>query len=177
MKSYTQAPDEVHRRIKDLIEKHYSDTLGSDGVSVKIDVLMAHEDEEDTPAVLLNGYPCLAVIRVLNLKDRTMERGDAEIVIDNGKYEAMDPEERDALLDHELYHLELKLDKFDRPKRDAQGRPLLGLKKHDRQFGWFDAIARRHGNASAELQQAHELQMEAGELYFDFAENYAEAGA
>ena len=51
---------------------------------------------------------------------------------------------------------------------DECARPKLKLKKHDRQFGWFDKIAERHGHASGEVRQALKLFTEARQLYFDF---------
>jgi hypothetical protein len=164
MKTYDQAPEEVHDRAKALIRKYHPEL---EEVGIRIDILMASTDTEDSHAVTLGGYPCHAVIRNLGPKERAMGRGDVEIVIALDKYAAMTDAERDALLDHELYHLEPRLGKYDKPKFDDHHRPLFSMRKHDRQFGWFDEIARRHGDASFEVQQAHEIRDEAGQLYFD----------
>jgi hypothetical protein len=40
------------------------------------------------------------------------------------------------------------------------------MKLHDREFGWFDAIAARHGAASCEVQQVTKLVEEAAQIYF-----------
>ena len=179
MKTYTMAPVSVHDIIQGLIKKHYHDTLGAEGVGVKIDVLMAADDSDDGRAVVCQGYAALAVVRVTNLRERTAGRGDAEIVVDEAAFLRMEGNRRAALLDHELFHLELRHDRHKRPRRDALGRPLLALRKHDRQFGWFDVIAWRHGEASVEVSQARALRRgEAGQLYFEFANEgeLAEAG-
>jgi len=42
------------------------------------------------------------------------------------------------------------------------------MRKHDHQFGWFDAVAQRHGEASPEVRQARVLMESSGQLYFDF---------
>ena len=41
--------------------------------------------------------------------------------------------------------------------RDEAVRPRLRCLKHDWQFGWFDLIARRHGEHSLEVRQAREM--------------------
>lgn len=165
MKTYDQAPEEVRDRITKLIRRFHPDL---EKVQVRIDLLMASTDAEDAHAVTLGGYPCYAVVKILGPKERAMERGDAEIVIDRDEYEAMTPERRDALLDHELYHLEIRRDKVGQPKRDDHQRPLLKMRKHDFNVGWFHEIARRHGVASIEVSQALSLREEQGQAYFDF---------
>jgi hypothetical protein len=54
------------------------------------------------------------------------------------------------------------------PVFDAVGRPKLLMRKHDHQFGWFDEVAQRHGEASPEVRQARVLMESSGQLYFDF---------
>lgn len=166
MKTYDQAPQKVHDRVNALIKRYHPDL---EKVGLRVDLLMASTDNEDAHAVTLNGYPCIAVVKILGPKERAMERGDAEIVIDRDAYEGMDDEERDALLDHELYHLEITLDKYGKPKVDDHQRPKLKMRKHDRQFGWFDEIARRHGEYSIEISQAKAFVDEAGQLYLDLS--------
>jgi hypothetical protein len=52
-------------------------------------------------------------------------------------------EKKMALLDHELCHAELALDKEGEPKVDAGGRKQYRIRKHD--FQEFNAIIERHG--------------------------------
>ncbi len=172
-KTYDQAPTEVHDRIAALMARFYFDTLKLAGL--RIDVLMASTDTEGGHAVTLGGYPCQAVVKILGPKERAMDRGDAEIVIDRDNYEALDPAERDALLDHELYHLELQLDKHGKVKLDDHRRPKLKMRKHDFNVGWFHEIARRHKTASFEVKQATAFVAEQGQLYFGFAGDEAAA--
>jgi hypothetical protein len=167
-KTYDQAPNEVRDRVMDLIRRFHPDL---ELVKIRIDLLMASTDAEDAHAITHGGYPALAVVKILGPKERAMERGDAEIVIDRDAYEAMSGEQRDALLDHELYHLEIKRDKAGLPKRDDHQRPLLKMRKHDVQVGWFAEIARRHKEHSHEVRQATEIFEESGQLYFGFAQS------
>lgn len=165
MKTYETCPKHVADRVAAMIKKFHPDLLKC---KVKVDLLFVSTDA-DGPALTLHGYACAAVVRKLGSKDRAAGRGDAEIVIDKEGYMTMGDPERDALLDHELYHLVVALDRDKRPKADGEGRPVLKLRKHDREFGWFDEIARRHGEHSGEIQQARALLSNGGgQLYFNF---------
>lgn len=167
MKTYVPCPESVRERVDALITKFHPDLKAA---GVKIDLVFVADENEDAdkPALTLHGYACFAVVRKLPVKDRAMGRGDAEIVIDQARYNELKAKRQDALLDHELYHL-ITVKDGSTFKRDAVARPVLKLRRHDRQFGWFDAIARRHGENSIEVVQARELIGEAQQTYFTFA--------
>jgi hypothetical protein len=50
--------------------------------------------------------------------------------------------------------------------RDDIGRPKIVMRKHDFEFGWFTAVAARHGAHSMERQQAQEILCQAGQFYW-----------
>ncbi len=165
-KIYSKAPDECIERVAHLIKLFHSPLLLAD---VKIDLLSVANDDDDKPALALHGYPCLAIIRITGVKERTKGAGDAEIIIDESRYLALDDPSRDALLDHEIYHLELRIDKkTDKVKLDCRGRPKLGMRKHDVQIGHFIEIAERHGAASIECKQATNLYLSHQQTLFAF---------
>ncbi len=166
MKTYSKCPDAVATRAAALIKKFPPD-LGIVGLT--IDFISVVNSEDGEPALMLNGYPCAAVVKIIGPKERAIGRGDAEIVIDEEGWMNMEDETKDALLDHELYHLEVAKNKHGKPKKDQYGRPQLKMRKHDRQLGWFDEIAKRHGSASIECQQATRLFLGGKQLYFSFA--------
>lgn len=94
---------------------------------------------------------------------------DATIVICRPTWVTLSQRQRDALIDHELTHLERATDKEDGTFQvDAVNRPKLKMRRHDHQFGWFDEVAQRHGEASPEVRQARRLMESSGQLYFDF---------
>lgn len=141
--------------------ERYHGHLRDNGVT--IDFLFAHAktnqngDVEDA-ALKLNGYPCGAIVRIVGLKDRTKGNADAEIVVDGDQWDEWSRAEQIALIDHELQHLTLVPSKDGKGiKRDDLDRPKLKMRLHDRQFGWFDIIARRHGEAAFEVKQATEM--------------------
>jgi hypothetical protein len=164
MKSYSLAPD-----ADDCIEKiraaHHEALEG-----VTVSALFAFDDESSDPVLKHQGYPAGAVVRVTPARDRALGVADATIVVDRAGWLALSQRQRDALIDHELTHVTRALDKESGgPLFDALNRPKLTLRKHDHQFGWFDEVAQRHGEASPEVRQARALMESSGQLYFDFA--------
>lgn len=166
---YSKAPADVAERALPLIEKNHFELFNHD---LKIDYIFANATVKDDgtptgPAVSHGGYPALAVARNLSMKDRVMGRGDCEIVIDADRWPLLSDAEKDALLDHEIEHFQIAMDKYGNPKLDDIHRPKLKIRKHDHQFGWFDNIARRHGLASLEVRQFQELcYCDAGGQYY-----------
>lgn len=124
--------------------------------SAIIDLIDAY-DTNGGPAVLHHGIPAYAVVRAVPLKDRTMGRGDCEITFDGFMVGHLSEDAQRALIDHELYHLEIKRNKDGQVKFDDLGRVEFKMRPHDREFGWFDSIARRWGRHSMEVRQAMDM--------------------
>lgn len=152
MKTYSQASDDVERTIARMRLEHYAPDL--DGVTIA--ALFVYDTEASEPVLMHGGYPAQATVRITPVKDRALGMADAVIVIDRSNWLTLTVAQRDALIDHEMYHLERATDPdTELPLTDAVDRPKLKMRRHDRQYGWFDAIAERHGRASASyIQQA-----------------------
>lgn len=165
MKTYSQASDDVLRTIERIREEFHAPDL--DGVTVA--ALFVYDMEATEPVLTHGGYPAQAMCRITPVRDRALGVADAVIVIDRSHWLTLNVQAREALIDHELYHLERVVDEdTELPKTDAVDRPKLRIRKHDHQFGWFDAIAERHGEASPEVRQAKQLIAATGQLYLDF---------
>src|SRR5690606_5222802 len=118
----------------------------------------------------VNGYPAAAMVKINSYRDRVEGKADATIFIDADEWEGLDDPRREALIDHELQHLEVKRDPdTGAPLSDDAGRPKLKIRKHDHQYGWFDVIAERHGDASYEVRQAKAFADRHGQTYFGWA--------
>lgn len=160
---------DVHQLVRDVMEA-YHERLAD--VKLSVDILLAYVDTDDAgnpleEALKLHGYPCMATIKIRGPKDRAEGRGDVLLSLDVHAFLDLSDTERAAVIDHELTHVDLQLDKNGKPKTDDYGRPKLTLRLHDRQFGWFDAVALRHGRESQEVQQAAALHAKyAKQLYF-----------
>jgi len=123
---------------------------------IEIDLIDAY-DSGGGAAVVHHGLPAFAVVRSIPLKDRVMGRGDVEITFDALRVSRMSERQKKALIDHELTHLEFKLNKDGEKTVDDIGRYLFKMKPHDREFGWFESVAMRWGKDSVESAQAREM--------------------
>lgn len=137
---------------------------------VKIDFVFAYGARDDNDqrighALTKNGIQCLGITRKIPLKDRALGRGDAEIALDGDWWEEASEKEQKALLDHELHHLSVKIDKRGLV-RDDLNRPVIVLRKHDFEFGWFTIIAERHGQHSQERKYAAAMMDAAGQCFW-----------
>lgn len=170
MPRFEPCPEEVAELANDLINK-YADHQPLVVARVKIDLVFAFADRDDQGlaknyALTKGGVRCLGIARVINLKDRTMGRGDAEVCLDGDHWETSTDRERRALLDHEIHHITPKLDRGGGFMLDDNHRPLIKMRKHDYDFGWFAVIAMRHGDASPERIQAKQMHDEAGQFFW-----------
>jgi hypothetical protein len=161
-KRYDRASDDVVQHIRKLREKYY-DYLEEVTVGA-----MFVSDEDGVPCLEHRGYPAAAVCRLVPSRDRAAGLSDVMIIIDRAVWQTYDAKQKAALVDHELYHIEPVI-KDGVQKYDAQERPKCKIRKHDYQFGWFDEIANRHGEASCEVSQAKMLVEMSGQLYFNFS--------
>lgn len=133
---------------------------------VKIDYVFAYGDRDEatgelkSTALKLHGVAALGIARKMPLKDRALGRGDAEISLDGDWWKEASDAERRALLDHELHHLVPTYD------TDDLRRPIIKIRPHDFQFGWFKVIAARHGIASQERIQAKAMMDDAGQYFW-----------
>ncbi len=165
-KIYSQAPSDVADRVAHLI-KVFHPAIKDAGV--KIDLLSVADDDPDVDYPLkLRGHPAYATCRAVDIKGRTMGRGDAEIVIDEARYLTMPDAQKDALLDHEIEHIDIQFNKKGRVKLDCCRRPKIKMKLHDVEVGWFTNVAQRHGAASIECKQATQIFLEHKQTLFEF---------
>lgn len=164
--------DEVHDLIGEIVEKHHGELH-----KAEVTVGVTYAFNEKGPAVKLHGVACAAVIKINSLKARAEGAPDATITIDGklwrsgGNHAPLPDARRRALIDHEINHLMVSRDKEGQIKADDLGRPKLRMRPHDFEVGWFKVIARRHGSASFEVQQAAKLVDNRGQLLFPWAAN------
>lgn len=160
--------------LQDVVKRYHPD-LDSHGVTVALEFAGISNDAKakGKHAVMLHGYPCIAVVRRTNERERRYGSPDAIITYDAELWDQHTADEREAVLDHECQHLEIVKDESGLAKLDNQMRPRLKLRPHDVQIGWFRAVAERHGRHSAEVQQAKSLVREPrnAQAFFRFMTN------
>lgn len=162
---YSPASEDVQQRVESLIAKYYP-KIAEAGVTIEL--LFATSGEEGGKPLKVGGWPAEACIRAVSGKDRAKGMKDVEMCIDEEHFEELSSEEKDALLDHELYHVVVQYDENEALKTDAYGRPKIGMRKHDYQVGHFVEVAQRHGQASAEVRQMRSIYDTHGQAIFGF---------
>jgi len=163
MPRYSKGSPDQYETVARMMAKYHQPLVDA---GVRIDVIRAYatldaNGDEKGPAVKLHGYPCTAIVRIVPYLQRVKGAGDAEIVIDDLRWDELSTEEQDALIDHEIEHIELKVSSKRKDQgaimRDDADRPKLRLRSHDFRLEGFDSIIRRHGNAALEWQAYEKL--------------------
>lgn len=179
MPTFERCDTEVDRMAKQILAKFETHKpLLECGAT--IDFVFAYADLDDktghpvNDALTKNGVKALGIAKVVAPKDRALGRKDAEIALDGDWWKEAQTDQQEALLDHEIHHLVPKTSK-GALVRDDKGRPMLTLRKHDYEFGFFTVIARRHGRASQEVIQAKALMDRDGQAYWP--DIFGEAGS
>ena len=167
-KIYSRAPDALIKQVAEVMTTYCPDLTQN---NVRIDCLTIADSDEDSedPPLKLHGYACAAIVRIQSAKERAKGLGDAEIIFDEKAFIDLPQATQVALIHHELHHLEIQRTPKGKVVLDDYRRPKLKMRLHDRQFGWFDEIARIHGTASMEVRQASTLVLAGKQLYFEFA--------
>lgn len=172
MSTYEPCPKEVIELANEIMCEFENHKPLLDA-KVKIDFVFAlsgvNEDGEPTgDAIRFHGCKALALARKIGLKDRTMGRGDAEILIDKDYFEDVTLPQKKALLDHEITHLVIRTDEDGAFLYDQLGRPRLSIKPHDYEFGFFKIVAERYGKNSLEVTQCKAMWDSGGQVLFPF---------
>lgn len=154
-----QKGNDGHRRLLAQVVERYHGGLHDAGVTFDILVAFATKDEAGDPvgpALSHGGYAALATVRINPLKSRVLGQADALITLDGDRWDEYSERQQQAILDHEVTHLELATEEGETGTivlRDDIDRPKLRMRRHDHQFGWFDDVVRRHGRNSIEWSQ------------------------
>lgn len=177
MKTYSAPSDDVLGHITRMHQQYHPEIEDA-----TVGALFVFDDETGEACLKHQGYAAAAVVSITPTKQRALGVADAIIVIDRATWLTLAAKQRDALIDHELEHLDRVISKDTEdspaaPQFDSLGRPKLAMRRHDHQFGWFDDIARRHGDASPEVAQARNFLAVTQQLYFDFGAEPAKRAA
>lgn len=151
-KQFKLAEPEVVRQMVRIRDAHHSMLRDAE---VVIAVLTCVELSK-------GGHAVAGQIRVVPPKDRVTKKVDAEMLLDRKTWERLSHGQQDALLDHELSHLQLRKASYSKDAEgrveleyttDDRGRPLLKLVPADWTAGdGFAAVCRRHGAAAMEFR-------------------------
>jgi len=159
MKIFEKCPPEVDELLEEVVSKVHP-RLREAEVTFGC-VFARNEDEKGNikPAVKRHGVPASAMIAITSAEDRTRGLEDAKLTIDAHIWNRMKPDERRALLDHELTHIIV-----DGEETDDLGRPKLKSRPHDWEIWGFAEIVQRHGRNAPEFRAAEKLMEDYGQL-------------
>lgn len=136
MKTYSDASSDLTSTINRMQIAYHPDLQG-----VTVGALFVFDEESSAQVLKYQGYPAGAVVRISPLRDRALGIADAVIIVDRAYWQSLSAAQKDALLDHELEHLERATDEeTGKPKRDALGRPKLN---------WADRSSRCAGTITS----------------------------
>jgi hypothetical protein len=160
MPTYALCGQQTLAQVADMMHR-YHERLEAAGVRVCCVFAHAAQDkngEPKGPALKLHGYPCAALVRLNNLKQRVQGMADATIEIDGDGWDERPVSEQLAILDHELEHVELEaVGPSGAAKSDNCGRPKLWLRPHDFHGGGFKVIIERHGGDALEAKHCFDF--------------------
>lgn len=147
---YSFADEDTFNDVARRLTVHRPDLAGA---GVRVGVLMAWNP--DGPAVKHGGYPAAATIKVIAHRDRVSKQYDAELVIDQTIWDGLRPRQREALIAHELQHLELVIRVDDEGGQSVQlddgGRPKLKTRPGDWNAGdGFAEVVAEFGDDAVE---------------------------
>ena len=157
--TYQTASQAIQDRAYDAMARYHPHLRDA---KVRLTVLEASgprdaDGEVCGPAIKVRGQKAMACIKVTSLKDRAAGLGDAVLIIDADECDTWSDATWDALLDHELTHLELCTDKHGKLIRDDLGRPKLRMRHHDYEIGGFHEVADRHKGEAVEVQAVQKI--------------------
>lgn len=159
MPTYVRADESVTDLVTEVMQAHHQD-LAAEGVTVATLMARGKRDKDGVlvgVAITIGGYQCAGCLRITSLKQRALGMADAVMLLDGDRWDGWKRERQVALVDHELTHLQL-VDGDEGFETDDLGRPKLRARRHDREFGWFDDVAARHGEHSFEWEQFRDFE-------------------
>src|SRR6185437_13224275 len=162
---YDKVPIEVTEMVAEMMHEHHPE-LEAAGVTVQTLFAFKYDDETGAPepAMKTRGQTVLAKISITNLQDRVRGIADAKLVIDRAfGWERISNGRRQALIDHELTHLNLTTDADGMTKLDDCRRPKLHMRHHDWELTGFAEVCERHGEAAVEVHEILRWQEEYGQ--------------
>lgn len=176
-KYYELAGPEVMATVKKVMDEVRED-LHDAGVTVQAIMIDAGSDEEGNrkPAITKEGWPVAAKIKITSLRDRVLGQADAVMDIDKPYWMDLLPAEREALVDHELAHLELEKDEDGEVRLDASERPVLKTRRHDWHLTGFAEVVERRGEAALEFKGlAAFMEKKPAQMVMDFVQTDGKA--
>jgi hypothetical protein len=163
-RSFEQAGSSVIEVMAKVMFDHRSDLMA---IGVKVSIVFTTKTDADgvvEPGIMVRGIPAAAKIQITSVVDRARGMADAKILVDRSVWDELDDEERAALIDHELTHLEIREPTAEGDTLDGAGRPRLKIRPHDWEVAGFADVVKRHGRKALDFQQVARFRERHGQL-------------
>ena len=116
-------------------------------------VLYAENEDDSKPSVVCKGNPAYAVVRVVSNIDRVTKKYHFEIIIDKDYwFNHLSPEEKESLIYHELYHVNIARTSKGEYKYNPDESIKIRLRKHDLQYEGFSKVIEKFGKDSIDFK-------------------------
>lgn len=154
--TFAPAADDIVDQINAIWAERFPETRNIDPCP-SLAVLMAVSDKDHKPALKHHGWPAAAIISIVPPEQRADGCADLRLKIDQAKWFRMTERQQEALIAHELLHVQVELEgsqSVNPPivKTDDYGRPKVKLRPHDWEVGGFTAIVDWYGDDAIEKQ-------------------------
>ena len=152
-----------------MMGSHHAE-LAAEKVRVAVLMVMPPVNKDGDkigPAVQQGGVEATAKIKVASAGERVLADVDAIMEIDGERWGTLSPKTQAALVDHELEHLIVQVDKKGLTRRHPDGVPVLATQPDDWHLTGFESIVKRHGRHALEAMAIGEL-YENRQMVFEF---------
>lgn len=148
-----EAEPSVCNLVRAVMHKHFPALVQ---LSVTVKTLFAYAGKDKNgdpkgPAMKRNGIALAGKIKVTSQADRAAGLDDAVMTLDGDRWDEWMPRTQEALIHHELTHLETT------GKVDDCGRPKLKSRPHDHECGVFEATMAAYGKDALDTKVVAEI--------------------
>jgi hypothetical protein len=166
---YTPAQPDVIEFVAAVWLDKFPDTYNLDPRPT-LSILMAMPDKDDRPFLKHHGYPAAAIISITSPEERVSGGTDLRLRIDAMAWRSMSERRREALIAHELLHLQVATvpGQDTTPVTDDYGRPKVKLRLHDWEVGGFSLIVDWYGDDAIEKRIVNEINDRLGQMVLPF---------
>lgn len=167
MTIYDKAPKEAEEIAKELIETcEELAPLKECGMTYELSFARGKPKKDGTvpDAITHQGHKALGLASKFKPQDRVHGKPDCRVTVDADWWDSAPDEQRRSLLFHEFYHFDPKVGEDLCVCQDSAGRPVINMRKHDVQVGWFWAPVRRFGASAMESIQFKEIVESGGQI-------------
>jgi hypothetical protein len=150
-KFHTQAGSDTHSMLQDVIKESHGKLIKSSFL-----ILFKHGGWES------KGRTILGRVKVVGDDIRSTFGYDAIIYLNRNAWVMFSPVQKKYLLDHELCHLDVVVDKNFDTKIGEDGRPKLTTNPHDLED--FVAVVKRHGLIMEDMKRLAKVLIESKQI-------------